>query len=482
MIDWLACALVRVLGGLIALLPPSVAVWVGERLGALAYWLQPKRTRIGVRNLRAAFDGTLTVEQARRTIRACYRQIGAGFMEMVRLPRIDRAYVDRYVTLDGYRHVETAVASGKPVIFLTGHYGNWELAAIAGALLGHPMVALARVQQRLPRLYRLLVSYRESKGCRVIHQGNAMKHLLAALAQRQPVGIVADQASRQGVFVNFFGRPALFALGPFELAYRKDALILPVMMRRIRGPFHRLVIEPPMTLSRHVPRALAVREGAQRFAALLARHIAADPGQWLWMHKRWKRTPARRALVLSDGKAGHVKQSLALVSALRERCPALSHDVVEVRYRSRLRRAAALLWSWWMPSGAGETRCLRWTLTRASQGRLLTRYADLVISCGASLAPVNLLWARVNGARSVVVMNPAPLPLGRFSLVVAPRHDALPRRPNVVCTDGAVVHRMPEAALREARERLQAQLGGGVLAAAVGAPEPPAPPLPAEKT
>jgi KDO2-lipid IV(A) lauroyltransferase len=456
MLDWLACAFVKAASGLLCRLPPSVAVWLGERLGLLACRLQPKRTGIGLANLRAAFDGQLTPRQARRLIRACYAQLGAGIVEMLRLPAIDRAYLDRHLTIEGSRHLDEAVASGRPVIFLTGHYGNWELCSITAALHGYPIVALARAQQRLPRLYRLLVSYRESKGCRIVHKGGAMKRLIAALGQGQFIGIVGDQASRQGIFVEFFGRPALFARGPFELAYGNEAVILPAFMHRLRGPFHRLVIEPPIRLSRGTPRDAAVRQGIERFAAALARHIREDPGQWLWMHKRWKHTPARRILVLSDGKLGHLKQSLAVVDVLRDRHPDLRAEVLEVRYRHPLARVLTLLRAWWLPRGLGAARWLEWALHPDTAAAVLTRYADLIVSCGASAAPVNLLWSAENRAHAVAVMNPAPLPLGRFSLVIAPRHDRLPRRPNVVETAGALAARLPEDTLRAARDRLLA--------------------------
>ena len=169
MVDWLACALVKLVGGLLCRLPPDVAVGVGEQLGSVACWLQPTRTRIGLQNLRAAYDGTLTPAQSRRIVRACYRQLGASAIELLRLPVMDRAYVDRYITIEGYQHFESTVASGRPVVLLTGHYGNWELSSIVAALIGHPIVALARAQDTLPNLYWVLVSYRESKGCTVVH-------------------------------------------------------------------------------------------------------------------------------------------------------------------------------------------------------------------------------------------------------------------------------------------------------------------------
>jgi len=455
MIDWLACTLVKAAGWCLCRLPPAAVVWFGEQLGGLSYWLQPKRARIGITNVRSAFDGHLTISETRRIVRACFQQLGAGLLEMLRLPAMDEAYVDHYITIEGQRYVDEAVASGRPVIFLTGHYGNWELASIAAALKGYPIVALARVQQKLPRLYRLLVAYRESKGCRIVHKGGAMRQLIAALRERKLIGIVGDQASRQGIAVNFFGRPAFFAVGPFELARSKGATILPTFIQRLRGPFHRIVVEPPMVLDRTVAKPESIRGAVEQFANIIARHIADDPSQWLWMHKRWKHTPARRMLVLSDGKAGHLKQALAVAEALRQTHDQITYEVVDIRYRHRLARGLALLWSWWMPTQVGAATCLQLVLTPESACALLTRYADLIISCGASTAPANLLWARENGAKAVVIMNPAPIPLRRFHLVIAPRHDGLPQRSNIVQTVGAMSW-MEDNALLEARGRLHA--------------------------
>ncbi len=404
MIDWLLWALVKGLSALLCRLPAAVAIWLGARMGELAYWMRSTRTQVGVRNVRAAFDGELSVAQTHRIVRASFAELGAGVFEMLRLPVIDRAYVDRYVTFEGREHFDRALASGRPVVALTGHYGNWEFTAITGALLGYPIVVLARVQQKLPRLYQFLVSFREAKGCRIVHQGGAMKELLAALDRRKVVGIVGDQPDRYGMWVQFFGRPSLFATGPYELAYTSNALIVPFYIRRLRGPFHRLIFEPAIDLARERgDKKAAIRAGMVYFAQTLTRHIREEPSQWLWIHRRWKHTPARRVLVLSDGKVGHLKQSLAVVEALRQRSPDLSSHIVEIHYRSRVTRLVGLLWSWWMPARWGAATCLKRVLTPESARELLTRYADVIVSCGAATVPANRLWATDSRAESVVV-------------------------------------------------------------------------------
>ncbi len=453
MIDWLLYWIVKSVGWGLCRLPPSVCAAVGMALGQVAYWCQPIRARIGRLNLKAAFGDRFTPSQRGRIVQRMFRHLGAGIVEMLRLPAMDAAYFRRFIRVEGRDHIERVVASGRPLMFMTAHFGNWEMCSIIAAFLGHPIVALARAQEKFPRLYRLLVSYRESKGCRIVHKGSEMRQLIRALERREAVGIVGDQATRQGLAVNFFGRPALFATGPFELAVRSEASILPAHLYRVGGPRHHLIIEPPIEWPRDVSSEEAVRVGVERFAAILARHIERDPAQWLWVHKRWKHTTARHVIVLSDGKPGHVKQSLAVVRAFKTHPANVRDRVVDVRYRHRLARLLALLWAWVVPRGIGGMACLRWALTPACFNELVNAYADVVISCGAATAPVNVLLAAENRAKSVVIMNPTPLPLRRFSLAVVPAHDRIAHRPHIVQVPGALTT-ITEEELALAGERL----------------------------
>ena len=173
-------------------------------------------------------------------------------------------------------------------------------------------------------------------------------------------------------------------------------------------------------------------------------------------------------LVLSDGKAGHVKQSLAVVETLRQQHPAVSGRTVEIRYRHRLARLLTLVWSWAVPSGWGAETCLRWALTPESAAALLRSYADLIVSCGSSTASVNALWSADNRAKSVILMNPAPLPLSRFDLVIAPRHDRLPPRANVIAIDGAMTHTPEADRLAQSAQRLRQHPNFRADAAAAG--------------
>ena len=247
--DWWLSAAVRGLGLVVRALPLSWVLAAGRGVGTLVYWGQPKRRAVGLNNLRAAWGGERSGEELARICRGSFQQLGMSFVEMLLTPAIDRGYVARWLTIEGREHLDQAVAQRRGVVLVTAHVGNWELPNLAAGLLGYPMSVLAR-QQGFPRLNRLLNRYRESKGCQVISKGMAVRTMIRRLQQGGIVGMLADQdAGRHGELVPFFGRLASTATGPVALALDVGCPILPVVIRRTRGPAHTIVIEPPLAVT-----------------------------------------------------------------------------------------------------------------------------------------------------------------------------------------------------------------------------------------
>ncbi len=437
MLDSVACLLVKALGALLCRLPPTWAIRLGYGLGWVISFTRAKRVQIGALNLLAGYQGELSATQARKLARRSFCQLIAGVFELLRLPVMDAEYARKYIHVADMKPFEQAVTSGRPIIMLTGHYGNWEMSSIKSALIGHPMVVLARSQANFPKLYALLVSYRESKGNRVAHKGNSLRLLIRALSEQNMVGIVGDQASKTGVPITFFGREAFFAKGPYTLAYDKNAIILPAFIRRERGAQHRIYFEPLIDVTQCDSRDQAVQKGVEAFALGLEKQVREAPEQWLWMHKRWKHTASKRVLVLSDEKMGHQKQSLVVWETIRRQHPLCTQQLVTVQYRSSVWRVLAILFSAVMPIG-WIPKFLQWGLTPESGQALLSQYADAIISCGSMCAPINVLWGRFNRAKKIVLMNPAPIATKHFDLVIAPVHDRIGAHKEVVETQGAL--------------------------------------------
>lgn len=435
-LDWTGYWIVRGSAWVVQRLPLPQALGLGRRLAELAYFVSKKR-RVAYVNLKAAFPSS-TPKQRKRWTQDWFRELGMNGVEMMRFPILKEEEAARFVTHHGYETYLQHRQSGKGVILLTAHTGNWELSQIVEGLRGRPMTVLAR-QQKYRRLDGLLNSFRQYYGSvSVGKEKTGIRDMIRTLREGGCVGVLGDQSGGDdGVWIRFFGRSTTAPRGPITLALRLGVPVLPVFCVRRQGPYHDIFIEPPLQLVRTGDLEKDRAISTQKYLQILESYLTRYPSQWLWGHKRWKRTRTKRIMILSDGKTGHVKQSEALVKEIiakgNEKKPLfeISVEKMEVRFRNRWsRRFFPYFALFFIPWAQGRLGWLRFFLTRESLESLERTNPDIVISSGASLVPLNLCLCRENLAQSAVLMKPAfPFNLFRYDLAIIPAHDKgiLPR-------------------------------------------------------
>ncbi len=442
--DALILSVVRFARFLVHVLPLRASLASGRFIGRLAYFAS-KRRKIAYRNLRAAFAGEKSRAEMRRIARRSMENLGLAAIELLRFPDLTTRYVEQHIEFQGLEKFQPYSKEGKGIIFLTAHFGCWELLNATGGIIGYPMLVLARVQKH-PRSDEFLNNLRASKGSQVIRKGMPVREILKALKKGEIVGMLSDQdGGKNGSFVRFFNRWSSSPKGVATFAVRTGAPIFPVFIFRKDHFNHRIEVEGPLV----PPGASASDEETERvilqqFADTLESKIRKAPDQWLWAHRRWKSTPDRSVLVLSDGKTGHLNQSLAVLEAIKEErasqgaLPEQFHSkIVEIRFRSKFRenflKGVCLVFQGRVPFKAWF---LRRVLDKKCLGEILAAYADVVVSCGSSILGVNLLAKNENEAKSVVVMKPS-FSARCFDAVIAPRHDKMKPARNVFVTDRA---------------------------------------------
>jgi len=395
--------------------------------------------------------------------RRFYRTFGENLMEIFFMPQVDKDYIAKYIEIVGRQNVDAAFKKGKGVILLAMHEGSWELSNIICAHLAFPFNFFVR-DQRYPRLDSILNLFRYQQGCRIIHRGNQLRQLLEVLVRNEAIGITADQGGKRGTPVQFFGREASMSTGAVKMALKSGAAIIPCFYVRLNGPYIRVIFEPPYELVTTGDRDVDVRENLQGLVARFQNYIAAYPKEYLWSYKIWKYGRDKRALILSDGKAGHLRQSQAVADKLRaslgKRDNTLDVDIVEVKFKNRLSRLSLGIGG----CLAGKYRCqgclkcLEKCLDKDVYASLVKEKYEFVVSCGSALAPINFLISRENLAKSVVVMRPGLMSTKKFDLVVMPRHDDPPRAKNVLVSSGAL-NLVSEAYLSEQSKKLSVLCG-----------------------
>ena len=280
------------------------------------------------------------------------------------------------------------------------------------------------------------------------------------LQEGKIVGILADQdGGARGVLAPFFGRLSSTASGPIALSLETGAPILPVFIVRREGPSHMLVVEEPLVIPQRDSFDERVQAGIESYLSVLEKQIRRAPSQWLWFHRRWKSTPEKKILIFSDGKAGHLHQSQAMAEwiekAWKIRCekdrrllrlpdkkPLCCVETVSVDFRNRFRRIVVMLIaSLSARRFSGGDKWLQWGLTPESYKAIRSAYADISISCGASTAPVHLLWAWAIRSKTIHITRSRFPSWKRFDLAVIPRHDRVvaSNGSHPLIVDGALV-------------------------------------------
>lgn len=258
-------------------------------LGRLAYRPLGIRRRLVESQLRLAFPER-DEAWVRRTAAAAYAHLGREGAAMIRLSSLSREHVAARTEVEGLEAFRAALAEGRGLVLVTGHFGNWEIGGAALAARGIPIDGVAQRQSN-PLFDREIVAARERLGMRIIERRRATKEGLRALREGRVVALVADQDARgAGVFVPFFGRLASTHRGPAVLALRTGApLFLGTALRTPAGGYH--VRLEPVEVERDGDAEEVVRCLTAAFTARLEAAIRAAPEQYFWHHRRWKTRP-----------------------------------------------------------------------------------------------------------------------------------------------------------------------------------------------
>lgn len=441
--DYLACSLFRLLGPLLRILPLGCVFFLGRRMGELSYSIDLKHKAIAYANLKTALGSNSTPRQLKALTRQFYRSFGENFIEVFLLPRMDKNYIDKYVQIIGREYISEGLKKGKGIIFLGVHEGSWELSNVISAYLGLDFSFFFR-QQRLPRLDSLLNSYRSQGGVRIIQKQGQLRQLVEVIRGNQMIGMTIDQGGKTGVAVKFFSQYASMSSGAVRLALKYNITLIPFFYTRIKGPYIKITFHPPFEVARSQDFQKDIVDNLGRLLPIFEKQILEHPYEYLWSYKIWKHTREKNILILSDSKTGHLRQSQALAKitqdCFKERGLAVNIRTAQVNFKGGLESLALALSS--CLSGRyhcqGCLWCLGKFLREDSYKDLIGYKADVVISCGSRLAPVNYIISRENLAKSLVIMRPAFLSTGRFDLVVMAKHDHPAKRKNIVPTEGAL--------------------------------------------
>src|SRR6266566_3085720 len=287
--DYAVYVIVRIIVCFIQMLSFRAACQVATGLAWLAYHVDRRHRLVACDNLKQAFPGRYTDAELDALVRSVYRHFCTLLMEIINLPRkIHPLNWRRYVRLEDARLVE-CLLSGRPLMIVSGHFGNWEMGCYLFGLLGFRCHAIARpMDNRF--LDDFLRRFRESSGQKVLAKKGDFDQIQAVLAQGGVLATVADQdAGPRGLFVDFFGRPASTHKAIALLALEYGVPLLVAAGRKLGEPIRYVAqVQDVILPEDYQAQPDAVRAITQRFTTDLEELVRAAPEQYFWLHRRWK--------------------------------------------------------------------------------------------------------------------------------------------------------------------------------------------------
>ena len=275
------------------------------------YHLVPVRRRIVMENLRQVFEDQLSETELRRLARCFYSHVAKTIKENLAMMVSSERRIAGQVDVLGVEHVLKAAEQAKGVLILTGHFGNWELSAVAA------MLQFKQYQNRFhvirkslaPGLENMVFGRFRKAGLRVVSPANALIDVFDALEKNDVIIFIMDQHNVVGskaVAVEFFGKEAGTNRSLAMVARQSGAPVIPAVSHRRPDGRHVMRFHPPLEWISAEHHREEIYLNTLGYNRVLERFVLDHPDQWLWAHRRWKiemdRPSKRRLRELKMGR------------------------------------------------------------------------------------------------------------------------------------------------------------------------------------
>ena len=279
---------------ILTVFPRRLALFAGEKVGFLSFWVLPRERKKALANLDFAFGEAKTSSEKRQIARRVFQNLGKNAAEIIKFSAISRKGIDKIIQIQGQEKMDAVLKRGKGGLFLTAHFGNWELLAGYFASKGYSVNVLAQ------KLYHDKIDafsnrLRAGMKVKVISRADSLRTIIRCLKNNEFVGVVSDQnTGKKGVWVDFLGKKAFTPTGISAIAWKTGAAILPGFIRWQKGNRHLIVIEDPIELSSGGDKEAALLKNTAKCNGIIGDYVREYPAEWVWFHQRWKNSDERR--------------------------------------------------------------------------------------------------------------------------------------------------------------------------------------------
>jgi lauroyl/myristoyl acyltransferase len=303
-----------------AMLPRPARFLVATALGELLYWMLSNKRAAVLDNMAHVLGAEASPGEVRLVAKRSFRNYAKYLSEFAHLPRWTAADLEALMAgATGWEHVDEALADGKGAIFITPHFGNWD---VAGWYFGqrHDFKAIVEALHP-PELDVLVQGWRKAKGIGIIPLAGAVRGVMRALQHGGIVAIVVDRpthATGEGVAVRFFGQQTRVPGGAARFALRTGAPVVAAGVWRTPRNTYEAIAMPPMRFQPSVDPAAQETDEArvmQRIMEEIERMIRTHPDQWYMFRRMWPQ-PRRARWPVPDGDDDRQRGAVGRSSAV----------------------------------------------------------------------------------------------------------------------------------------------------------------------
>ncbi len=253
--------------------------------------------RTMVRNLRMAFPDW-NESQVKDVAKGAWDMLGRTAGEMPHLKKMKPYVENSRIEVIGGERLDAIRESRKPVVFVTGHFANWEV--MASAICNRPLdCQITYRAANNPYIDRRIAKARHDYGIQALApKGIATRELMRALGRGESIALLNDQKFNQGISVPFFGHEAMTAPGPTRLAMRYNVPMMPISCLRTGVARYRVTFHEPFMPETGPDEDAAIHATVLKINQFTEARIREAPEQWFWMHNRWPKDAWAKAGVL----------------------------------------------------------------------------------------------------------------------------------------------------------------------------------------
>jgi len=285
----IAYYLFRFFEAIFLLLPHFIQKSFMLAVAKTAFLIDTKHKNIIKKNLDFTIKDKISDETYQSIFKYCHKNLALVLLQVLRSSRLSTKDLENTIHFENREVVDKAIAEGKKIIFISAHYGNWELGGTSLSALVSPTTTIYR---KMNNAYfdEYLMKSRTKFKMTMVEKKGAIKQLMKALKKGDAISMLIDQSvhERDGIFIDFLGQKATQTAAPAFLARKFDALIIPLLINNGEGKDNTITFFEPIITAKTDDEKKDIQESVQAQSDFLSEAIMRYPEPWFWCHKRFK--------------------------------------------------------------------------------------------------------------------------------------------------------------------------------------------------